>query len=511
MRGNRLRRRNGSRHGLAVTIYTVEDVERLRRLRDVLLEKERRAHERMLATVYDSEYRRKARPEQLPPEGDWTYWVIKAGRGFGKGWAGARWLRERVLLFPGTEWFIGNKDFDDIRSISIEGPSGFLNACLPGEIAGYNPETGESAGYNKTTCRIRMSNGSIIHPISGEVPRKGRGKNLAGGWADELSSWKYETVWTEGIGPALRTELPGDHPRVVITSTPKQTPLWKRFAKRTDPAVVFTTGSTFDNAANLSAEALDEMRRTYEGTRLGRQELYGEELDDVEGALWHAAMIDPYRINHAPSDMVRVVVAVDPAVTDGPDSDETGIIVAAKGPDGHIYVLADRSGRLSPMAAAKRIVNTYEEFHADLVVAEVNNGGAFIEAALRNIAANLPYEAITAKRGKALRAQPVSMMAEQGRIHHVGDPQKFARLEEQMLGWVPDSGDDSPDRLDAMVYAVTKLAPASGGNADRTMASWLPECYVCGTRNASDDKACSGCGAQLNKSEPERIMGLNTV
>jgi phage terminase large subunit-like protein len=481
-----------------VTLVDTDRLNRLRTIRVSLEAREAAEREAVLARVYDSEYRRSARPEQLPPDGDWTYWIIKAGRGFGKTWVGARWLRERVLLFPGTEWFIGNKDHDDIRSISIEGPSGFLNACLPGEIAGYNAETGESSGYDKSRARIRMANGSIIHPISGEVPRKGRGKNLAGGWADELASWTYESVWTEGIGPALRTQLVGDHPRVVITSTPKPTPLWRRFAKRTDPAVVFTGGSIFDNADNLSPEALDELRRTYEGTRLGRQELYGEELDDIEGALWTWEMIDQTRITHAPTTLTRVVIGWDPALTSSSTSDEHGIVVAGRDSDGHLYVLADLSGRMTPEAAVAAVLQAFDAWGVDQIVYEKNVGGDFIKALLGAGRRGLPVKDVPAKRGKALRAQPISMLYEQHRVSHAG---VFADLEVQMTEWVPDADKDSPDRLDAMVYALTAIAPSLGSSTDALFASLTVECWKCGVANQKKNAACTACGADLHTRE----------
>ena len=479
-----------------------ERLEFLRRHRAKLLAEQEQVNAALQARLADSEYRHLARPAQLPPDGDWFIWMITAGRGFGKTWTGARWLRERVLTFPNTHWFIGNKTLDDIKTINIEGPAGFLAACEDGDIA--------PGGHNKSTGRIRMANGSVIHPISGEIPRKARGQNFAGGWADEIAEWAYMTTWTEGIGPALRVQLPNDHPRVIITTTPKPSALFRLFSKRKDSSIVRTRGSTFDNAANLSEQALEELRQSYEGTRLGRQELYGEELDDVEGALFTVEWIDRSRIAKHP-DLTRIVIAIDPAVTSGPDSDETGIIIAGKGTDGDVYVIADLSGKYTPREWAHKVAWAFDEFRADIVIAEVNQGFDLVEANIRTVAPRIPYKSISAKRGKALRAQPVAGLYEQNRVHHVGDAQQFAKLEEQQCSWVPDSGMPSPDRLDALVYAVTDLSPASSGAADRFFAEVIPACWRCGHRNAKDAEMCGGCGQILNLVELDttRLLGLN--
>ena len=261
---------------------------------------------------------------------------------------------------------------------------------------------------------------------------------------------------------------------------------------RTDGSVVLTRGSTFDNAANLSPAALAELRTRYEGTRLGRQELYGEVLEDVEGALWKMSDIEATRVETAP-EFVRVVVAVDPAVTSGDDSDETGIVVVGKGTDGRAYVLADRSCRDSVSGWAHRVVQAFDDFNADRVVAEKNQGGDFIETTLRSVRSTLPYKGVTAKQGKRLRAEPVAALYEQGRVSHVG---AFAILEEQMTEWVPDSG-TSPDRLDALVHGVMELGLVTGGAADRFFADLAPLCPQCSHPNAYDAVACSHCGKVL--------------
>lgn len=220
-----------------------------------------------------------ARPEQLPPPGGWFVWMIMAGRGFGKTRAGAEWLGHQANSKPGHHFGVVARTTQDCRDVCLEGPSGLLKALgLPRD----------SLAYNRTTGEIRLPNGAVIHRFSAERPDQMRGPNLAGAWCDEIGTWQYEEAWTEGLIPALRI---GD-PRVVVTTTPRRTRLVKDLLNRDDGSVVVTRGATFDNAENLSASALAELRRRYEGTRLGRQELYGELVEDVEGALWTRDMLE---------------------------------------------------------------------------------------------------------------------------------------------------------------------------------------------------------------------------
>ena len=315
--------------------------------------------------INQSEYRRKARPQQLPPEGDWRIWLIMAGRGFGKTWTGSRWLLEQALLNDGTEWFVAAPTFGALKRVCFEGPSGILQALDPKM----------RQGYNRSDLILTLTNGSKIIGLSAEKPDGALGLNLSGGWADELAAWPYDEMWTRGISPALRI---GD-PKVVITTTPRPVPLIKEFTAREDGSVVVTRGSTFDNANNLSPAALAELRQRYEGTRLGRQELFGELLLDTPGALWTATDIENGRINQSNlPELVRIVVAIDPAVTSGEQSDETGIIVVGKGADGRGYVLADRSCRDTPSGWAHRAVQAFEDFNADRIVAEKNQGGDMV-------------------------------------------------------------------------------------------------------------------------------------
>jgi phage terminase large subunit-like protein len=329
----------------------------------------------------------------------------------------------------------------DVRRVMLEGESGLLAVLNRyGVLA--------PGGYNRVNGEVRLINGSVFFTYSAETPDSLRGPQHHRAYCDELAAWEYPDTWDQ-MQFGLRL---GDHPQAVVATTPRPTPLVRGLLQRPDTHV--TRGSTFDNAQHLAPTFLEAVRDRYEGTRLGRQELYAEVLDDVEGALWTAAGIDALRVPAAP-DLVRVVVAIDPAVTSGDDADETGIVVAGAAADGHVYVLADRSTRDTPQAWMLRALAAYDEHHADRLVAEVNNGGDLIEAMVRSQAGTrVAYRKVTASRGKRTRAEPVAALYEQGRVHHVGG---LAQLEDQMCSWTPESG-TSPDRLDALVWAITDLA-----------------------------------------------------
>lgn len=393
----------------------------------------------------DSRWREEARPEQLPPDGDWFVWMLLAGRGFGKSRAGSEWLAHKARTVPGDYAVIG-RSTQDTRDTCMEGQSGLLRAL----DLRY-----DSPGYNRATGRVRLPNGSNIFSYSGESPERIRGGNLAGAWVDELAVHRHgERMWNETLMPALRI----GRPQVVVTTTPRPIPLLRELLSREDGSVVVTRGTTWDNADNLSPQALAELKRRYTGTRLGRQELEGELIDDVEGALWHREMIEPHRVATARTDeLVRIVVAVDPAVTAGENSDETGIIVAGVARDGQAYVLDDLTCRLSPDGWARQVVRAFEKWGADRVVAEANNGGALVETVLRTVSQTLPLTLVHASRGKQTRAEPVAALYEQAKVHHVGG---LPDLEDELCTWVPGAS-GSPDRLDALVWALTELAPGT--------------------------------------------------
>jgi phage terminase large subunit-like protein len=327
--------------------------------------------------------------------------------------------------------------------------------------------------------------------VSADEPDRARGLNLSYCWCDEFAAWRYEETWTAGLAPALRI----GNPQTIITTTPRPTKLIREFMARTDGSVVVTRGSTFDNSANLSPAALAELRQRYDGTRIGRQELYGEVLTDTPGALWSLASIENARISETNlPELVRVVVAVDPAVTSGENSDETGIVVVAKTADGRGVVLADRSCRDTPSGWAHRAIQAFEDFHADRIVAEKNQGGDMVEATLRSVMPSVPYKGVTAKQGKRLRAEPIAALYEQGRVSHAG---VFDTLEDQMTSWLPDSG-YSPDRLDALVHGLTELGLAYGSSADRFFAELAPPCAICGMPVQQGSTSCPSCGAKNN-------------
>jgi phage terminase large subunit-like protein len=332
---------------------------------------------------------------------------------------------------------------------------------------------------------IRLTNGSLIKLISAEEPDRLRGPQFHGAWCDELAAWNYPETW-EQLQFTLRL---GDHPQTIVTTTPRPTKIIKELVANKDGLTQIVRGSTFDNAKNLAPSFLTNLRAKYEGTRLGRQELYAEVMSDTEGALWRYQDIEETRVEALP-EMVRVIVAVDPAVTSGDDSDETGIVVVGKGVDGRGYVIADRSCRDTVLGWAQRVVAAYEEFGADRVVAEKNQGGDFIEQTIRSVLPTVAYKGVTARVGKRLRAEPIAALYEQRRISHVGS---FDKLEGQMLEWLPDSG-TSPDRLDALVHGLTELGFATGGSADRFFASLAPLCPNCSHPNAADAPNCLSCG-----------------
>ena len=432
-----------------------------------------------------------SRPEQQEPEGDWNIWLILSGRGWGKTRTGGEWLAKRVLEEPfapdgtPTQWAIIAPRFADTKTVCVEGPSGLLVAL---KHRGLLPDVDYT--YNKSSYKITFKDGQIIHMFGADSPDSGRGLNLSGAWLDELAMWPYPyETWTEGLAPALRIGL---RPRVVVTTTPKPIKLLRDWVARTDGSIHITRGSTFDNANNLSETALAELRARYEGTRTGRQELYGELLDQAEGALWQRNWIEETRIT--PEQMpplFRIVVAIDPAVTSGEDSDETGIITCGAATNGHFYVLADDTLRATPNEWGKRAVEAYRKWKADRIVAEVNNGGDMVIMVLQQVDTFLPVTKVSATRGKRVRAEPISALYEQRRVHHVG---AFPQLEDQLVMWTPESN-DSPDRLDALVWALTELKDS--GNAMTALASLAIICGKCSMPNVKTAKICQYCNSPL--------------
>ena len=383
-----------------------------------------------------TDWRIVGRPNQQAPDGAWRTWLLLAGRGFGKTRTGAEWVRAQVVAGRSRIALVA-PTAADARDVVVEGESGLLAVCR---------RAGQEPLYEPSKRRITWPSGAMATTYSADEPDRLRGPQHDAAWCDELAAWRYPEAW-DMLRFGLRL---GDDPRTVVTTTPKPVAILRDLMAASDTIV--TRGSTYDNAANLSPGFVAAIRQRYEGTRLGRQELNAELLDDVPGALWTRAMLDAAHIATAPTEFVRVVVAIDPAASANEGSDETGIIVAGIGHDGLGYVLEDLSGKFTPDAWARRVIGAYERHKADRIVAEANNGGDMVEMVLRTQGREVSYRAVHASRGKVTRAEPIAALYEQGRVRHVGN---LDRLEDQMATWVPGMG--SPDRMDAAVWALSDL------------------------------------------------------
>jgi phage terminase large subunit-like protein len=384
-----------------------------------------------------------ARDDQLPPNGDWIYWLILAGRGAGKTRAGAEAVREWAQTYPIVN-LIG-ATHDDVRDVMVLGESGLLACC---------PER-DRPRYARASGRLSWPNGAVSQLFSAEEPDRLRGKQHMKLWCDELAAWREK----ESFEQALLGLRLGDRPQVVITTTPRPIKIIKQLLH--DPHAIVTHGTTFDNAHHLAKAFLTRISTRYEGRQIGRQELHAEILAETAGALWTRDLIERYRIQGAaaPSDYAEIVVAVDPPATSGERADECGILVAAKAENGEVYVLADLSSQGdTPGGWAARVAAAYRNYRANRVVAEVNNGGEMVASVLRQSEPNLPVRSVTATRGKFLRAEPVAAAYERGIVHHVGI---FPKLEDQLCALTADfdarSAGYSPDRADALVWAIADL------------------------------------------------------
>lgn len=383
-----------------------------------------------------------ARPEQLAPsERDWRTWLILAGRGFGKTRAGAEWVRNEVQSGRRGRLALIAPTAADARDVMVEGESGIIAISPPWFQPLYEP----------SKRRITWPNGAIATVFTADEPERLRGPQHDGAWADEVGSWRYPDAW-DMLQFGLRL---GIDPRVVVTTTPKPIKLVRDLVK--SPTTAITRGSTYDNAANLAAPFLEAIKAKYEGTRLGRQELYAEILDDVPGALWTRVMLDASRVKEAP-ELARVVVAVDPSGGHGEENDEQGIMVVGLGVDGHGYVLDDRTCRMSPDGWGRRAVQSFLDHEADRIVWEGNFGGEMCEhvlqTAARAMGVHIATKEVKASRGKMVRAEPVAALYEQRRVHHVG---ALDRLEDEQCSYSASSGEPSPNRMDALVWAITEL------------------------------------------------------
>lgn len=382
-----------------------------------------------------------ARPSQLPPPGEnWQSWLLLAGRGFGKTRAGAEEFVWQLLRHDNWRGAIVAPTAADARDTCVEGESGLLAVVPPECVQTWNRSQGE----------VFLKNGSSCKLFSADAPERLRGPQHHIAWCDELGAWRQGDAFDQ-LRFGLRL---GRTPRLIVTTTPRPTPLVRDLLAREGHGVVVTRGTTFDNAAHLAPAALAELRARYDGTRLGRQELYAELIDDVPGALWTHGQLDALRVKAAPP-LARIVIAIDPAVTAAAASDRTGIVAAGLAADGQAYVLADLSGRYAPSDWAARVAGLYESLEADLVIGEVNQGGDLVENVLRAIAPQLPFHAVRASRGKMLRAEPVAAFYERGLVHHVGS---LPALEDEMCRFAPSLlAGESPDRVDALVWALSEL------------------------------------------------------
>ena len=370
-----------------------------------------------------------------------------AGRGWGKTRTGAQDIITYALENEGVNCAVIAPTFGDLKRVAFGGVSGIMS-LIPRECL----ISGSGQGYNASSQEIRLKNGSKINGFSAQEPERLRGPQFHRAWCDELAAWRYPEAFDQLLF-GLRL---GKNPQCVITTTPKPTNLIKSLLDK--PDVVITTGSTFDNAENLAPSALAALEEKYGGTTLGRQELYAEIVEDVEGALWTREELEQTRIpeGHMP-EMKRVVVGVDPAVTNNEHSDETGIIVAGRGIDDRFYIIDDVSHKNSPDGWMREAVRAYYKHQADRVVVEVNNGGDLVQNLLYTIDKGVPLRSVRATRGKMIRAEPIAALYEQKKVSHCGI---FAKLEEQMCFYTGDG--KSPDRLDALVWALTELSRSDG-------------------------------------------------
>ncbi len=388
-----------------------------------------------------------ARDKQLQPKLDHYIWLILAGRGWGKTRTGAQDIALYALRNPNSNCAVVAPTHGDLRRVCFGGPSGLIS-IIPKDC--FLKST-DQKGYSSSVAEIRLFNGSKITGYAAQEPERLRGPQFHRAWCDEIASWRYPEAFDQ-LMFGLRL---GNNPQCVITTTPKPNKLIKDLVKRDDCFV--TSGSTFENEANLADSALLMLKEKYDGTNLGRQELYAEIIESYEGALWKPQLIEECRTEEE-VDLQQIIVAIDPAVTSNANSDETGIVVVGKDYKNHFYVLEDLSGRHTPEKWGRIAINTFYEWEADRIVAEVNNGGDLVERLIRNYDFNVPYRSVRATRGKILRAEPISALYEQRRVHHVG---VFSELEQQMCSYTGETN-TSPDRLDALVWGLTELSKSKG-------------------------------------------------
>ena len=412
-----------------------------------------------------------ARKSQLTPPGHWYTWLLMAGRGFGKSRVGSEWVREKVYANSrsplSSSTGIGRialiaETAADARDVIVQGDSGILATSPPG----FRPR------YVKSDRKLEWPCGAVALLYSSEEPDQLRGPQFHAAWMDELAKYRHATEVYDQLQFGLRL---GDRPQQIVTTTPRPIPIIRRlladpYTEGGEGGTIVTRGGTFDNAANLAPTFIRQMQEKYSGTRLGRQELFAEILDDVPDALWHMRMLEvrstdnPKGSGMSAEDIIRlpymrrVVIGVDPSGSRGEEdsSDDVGIVAAGIGTDDNFYILEDATSSGGPAEWARAVVAAYKRHQADIILGESNYGGAMVEHAIRTVDRHAPYREVRASRGKHVRAEPIAMLYEQGRVRHVG---QFAELEDQMCSMSRSGyeGRGSPDRLDAMVWCLTDL------------------------------------------------------
>ena len=397
-----------------------------------------------------------ARPDQIAPEGDWDIWLALAGRGWGKTEVGGQWTREQAHD-PYAVIALVAETAADARDVMVS------------RILRVSPDA-ERPDYEPSKRRLTWPNGAVAFTYNGTEPDQLRGPEHSAAWTDELAKYRYARETWDQLQFGLRV---GSHPRSLVTTTPRPIEIIKAIVAGQEGKVHVTRGTTYDNAANLPERFLDRIKARYEGTRLGRQELRAEILGDLPGALWPQSVIDTYRLHASPNEraLKRVVVAVDPAVTATEDSDEHGIILAALTDDDIGVVLADESLSGSPTEWARRAVSLYKRHRADALVVEVNQGGDMVVHTIRTVDPTVNVVPVRATRGKHVRAEPIAALYEQGRIAHVG---QMPALEAQLTQFTVEGyqGEGSPDRADALVWAMTALFPGIADPIGRRDDDW---------------------------------------
>ncbi len=401
---------------------------------------------------YEASWHHWARDEQLAPAGDWTTWLIMAGRGFGKTRAGAEWVREIAEADGSARLALVGANFAETRMVMVEGESGLLSIAPPNNRPLWEP----------SLKRLRWSNGAEAYLYSAAEPEGLRGPQHSHSWCDEIAKWANNAGQALATWDNLKMGLRlGRAPKIAATTTPRPVPLVRALVKDSgvkDSGTVITRGGTEDNVANLPAAFIQVMKADYDGTRLGRQELNGELIEELEGALWTRAMLEECRVVcDEASQVVRIVVGVDPPASQ--TGDACGIIVAALCADNKAVIFADNSvEKPSPETWARAVADAAGIWGADRVIAEANQGGAMVKSVLQAADISLPVRLVHASRGKVARAEPVAALYEAGRVLHAGT---FPRLEDELCGLLIGGSYEgpgrSPDRADALVYALTEL------------------------------------------------------